>query len=110
MVFINPVVQSPKGNSEAEEGCLSIPGVYGKVVRPAEVHVTAYDLKGNKMDEVVGGMLSRVIQHEYDHLQGVLFPDRMTELAKRSIEGEPRGVDVAGVTQEILHLGLSSGR
>ena len=87
-VLINPVIQSPKGNSEAEEGCLSIPGVYGKVIRPAEVHVIAYDLQGNIMDEVVGGMLSRVIQHEYDHLQGVLFPDRMNEAGKRAIEGE----------------------
>ena len=73
---------------KAEEGCLSIPGVYGKVIRPAEVHVIAYDLQGNKMDQVVGGMLAKVIQHEYDHLQGVLFPDRMTESAKRAIEGE----------------------
>ena len=87
-VLINPIVQLPKGNSEAEEGCLSIPGVYGKVVRPAEVHVMAYDLSGNKMDEVVGGTLARVIQHEFDHLQGVLFPDRMTEAARRAIEGE----------------------
>ena len=87
-VLINPVVQLPKGNSEAEEGCLSIPGVYGKVVRPAEVHVMAYDLSGNKMDEVVSGTLARVIQHEYDHLQGVLFPDRMTEAARKAIEGE----------------------
>lgn len=87
-VLINPVVQLPKGNSEAEEGCLSIPGVYGKVVRPAEVHVMAYDLSGNKMDEVVSGTLARVIQHEYDHLQGVLFPDRMTEASRKAIEGE----------------------
>lgn len=87
-VLINPVVQLPKGNSEAEEGCLSIPGVYGKVIRPAEVHVMAYDLSGNKMDEVVSGTLARVIQHEYDHLQGVLFPDRMTEAARKAIEGE----------------------
>jgi len=87
-VLINPVVQLPKGNSEAEEGCLSIPGVYGKVVRPAEVHVMAYDLSGNKMDEVVSGTMARVIQHEYDHLQGVLFPDRMTDAARKAIEGE----------------------
>ena len=87
-VLINPVVQLPRGNSEAEEGCLSIPGVYGKVVRPAEVHVMAYDLSGNKMDEVVSGTMARVIQHEYDHLQGVLFPDRMTDAARKAIEGE----------------------
>lgn len=93
-VLINPVVQSPKGTSEAEEGCLSIPGVYGKVVRPAEVHVIAYDLSGNRMDEVVDGTLARVIQHEYDHLQGVIFPDRMSEAALRSIEGELEAFDL----------------
>ena len=87
-VLINPVVQRPKGTSEHDEGCLSIPGVYGKVIRPAQVHVIAYDLQGNKMDETVDGMLSKVIQHEYDHLQGVLFPDRMSEAAKKSIEDE----------------------
>jgi len=87
-VFLNPVIQSPKGNSEAEEGCLSIPGVYGKVVRPAEVRVIAYDLQGNKFDEVVDGTMARVIQHEFDHLQGVIFPDRMTETSLRAIEGE----------------------
>ena len=48
----------------------------------------AYDLSGNKIDEVVSGTLARVIQHEYDHLQGVLFPDRMTEAARKAIEGE----------------------
>ncbi|MGI9515431.1 MAG: peptide deformylase [Pirellulaceae bacterium] len=85
LVMINPVIQSPKGTSEAEEGCLSIPGVYGQVVRPEQVHVTAWDLSGNQFDRVVDGMLARVMQHEYDHLQGVLFPDRMSESAKKSI-------------------------
>ncbi len=88
LVMINPVIQSPKGTSEAEEGCLSIPGVYGQVVRPEQVHVMAYDLSGNKFDRVVDGMLARVIQHEFDHLQGVLFPDRMSEAAKRAIGDE----------------------
>ena len=87
-VLINPVVQSPRGSREAEEGCLSIPDVYGQVVRPTTVHVIAYDLSGNKMDEEVDGLRARVIQHEFDHLQGVLFFDRMTEAARRSIEGE----------------------
>ena len=87
-MLINPVLQSPKGNSEAEEGCLSIPQVYGRVTRPEQVRVTAYDLSGNPIDEVVSGIAARVIQHEYDHLQGVLFPDRMSEAAKKEIAGE----------------------
>jgi peptide deformylase len=88
LVFINPLIQSPKGRDEAEEGCLSIPGVYGNVIRPAQVRVIAYDLGGNKIDRVVDGRLARIIQHEYDHLQGVLFPDRMNEAARREIADE----------------------
>lgn len=88
LVFINPVIQLPKGRDEDEEGCLSIPGVYGNVIRPEQVQVIAYDLAGNKIDRIVTGRLSRIIQHEFDHLQGVLFPDRMTESALKEIEDE----------------------
>ena len=88
LVFINPVLQLPKGNELAEEGCLSLPGVYGDVVRPAQIHVTAYNAKGEEFDQVVDGILARVIQHEFDHLQGVLFPDRMSEAARKSIADE----------------------
>ncbi len=93
-VLINPVLQSPKGRDEAEEGCLSIPDVYGNVVRPAQVHLLAYDLGGNRIDRVVDGRLARIIQHEYDHLQGVLFPDRMTESARRAIALELGAFDM----------------
>lgn len=93
-VFINPVLQAPKGTAEAEEGCLSIPNVYGNVVRPAQVRVTAYDLKGGQIDQVVEGMLARIVQHEFDHLQGVLFPDRMTESALKGIETELEAFEI----------------
>ena len=94
LVFINPVIQSPKGNEEAEEGCLSLPGLYGSVVRPAQVRVTAYDLSGTAIDRTVDGWLARVIQHEFDHLQGVLFPDRMTEAARRASEADLEGFEL----------------
>ncbi len=87
-VFINPQVQRPKGRDEAEEGCLSIPGVYGNVIRPARVHVVAWDLAGNPFDQTVEGRLARIIQHETDHLHGVLFPDRMSESARLAIAPE----------------------
>lgn len=87
-VFVNPVLQHPKGRDEEEEGCLSIPGIYGNVVRPARVHVVAWDLAGNRIDREVDGRLARIIQHENDHLQGVLFPDRMTDAARLSIADE----------------------
>ncbi len=88
LVFINPVVSNPKGVSEAEEGCLSIVGVNAQVTRPEQVQITAYDLSGNPIDQTVDGLLARAIQHENDHLQGVLFTDRVAESAKRYVADE----------------------
>ena len=82
MVFINPVLSKAKGSEEAEEGCLSIPGLYGKVMRPKQINLTAYDLQGKEINATLDGLLARVVQHEFDHLQGVLFIDRMSETAK----------------------------
>lgn len=87
-VFLNPVIESPKGTSEAEEGCLSLPGIHGLVARPAQIRIKAYDLAGNEIDEVVDGLMARALQHEFDHLQGTLFIDRLSESSKRQIEGE----------------------
>ena len=78
MVFINPVVSSPKGSDEYEEGCLSIVGVNANVNRPEQIHVQAYDLDGNEIDATVSGMLAKAIQHETDHLDGSCS---LTELA-----------------------------
>ncbi len=88
MVFINPVVSSPKGSDEFEEGCLSIVGVNAVVNRPEQIHVQAYDLQGNEIDATVSGMLAKAIQHETDHLDGVLFVDRISESSKAAIAGE----------------------
>lgn len=88
LVFVNPVVDQPKGSQVSEEGCLSIPGVHADVNRPSQVHVMAYDLAGNEIDMVVDGLLARVIQHEYDHLHGVLFVDRISDSAKKQIAQE----------------------
>ncbi len=78
-VFINPVVSRPRGNAEREEGCLSLPELYGMIVRPERIHVSAYTLNGEEFTGEVDGLLARVIQHETDHLDGVLFIDRMSE-------------------------------
>lgn len=84
-VYINPVISQPKGSAEAEEGCLSIPGLYGSVVRPKSVRINAYDLDGNEINEEVTGLLGRAVQHELDHLDGVMFFDRMNETGKLAI-------------------------
>lgn len=88
LVFINPVITKPKGREEKEEGCLSLPGIYGNVDRPTKIHVTAYALDGSPIDMTVDGMLARIIQHEFDHLQGTLFIDRIAESTRKQIDGE----------------------
>ena len=85
LVFINPVISSPKGIAEAEEGCLSIVGINEHVARAEQVHVAAYDLSGQKIDQTINGLFARAVQHEHDHLQGVLFIDRINESSQRAI-------------------------
>ncbi|HND53732.1 MAG TPA: peptide deformylase [Pirellulaceae bacterium] len=85
LVFINPVISRPKGSEEAEEGCLSLPGLYGDVVRPKTVRINAYNLSGEELVADVSGMLARVVQHELDHLDGVLFVDRMSSTKKADV-------------------------
>ncbi|QDV68879.1 Peptide deformylase [Rosistilla carotiformis] len=87
LVLINPVIQRPKGSWQAEEGCLSLPGVFGNVMRPKEIRLSAFDLKGNPIERTVDDFLGRVLQHENDHLDGVMFIDRMTDEARRDLEG-----------------------
>ena len=77
-VFVNPVLSRPKGTAVDEEGCLSIPKVYAQVRRNETIRVQAYDLAGQAIDELADGLLARVIQHETDHLDGVMFIDRLT--------------------------------
>lgn len=85
LVFINPVVSRPKSSEEAEEGCLSLPELYGPVMRPKKVRVNAFGLSGNEFNAELDGLFARVIQHEIDHLDGILFVDRMSETAKLEI-------------------------
>ena len=73
MVFINPVISRPRDPDQKEEGCLSLPGVYAQVRRPASIHVTALNLAGEPIDAEFDGLLARAIQHETDHLDGILY-------------------------------------
>ena len=76
-VFINPqIISTSKETSEYEEGCLSIPQVYETITRPSKIKVQAFDENGKPFTLEADGLLARVIQHEYDHLDGILFIDR----------------------------------
>jgi len=82
-VFINPRIVSFEGEIEpGEEGCLSIPGVSGEVRRPPMVTVAALNLEGEEFSFTSAGLLARCLQHEIDHLDGVLILDRMTQLSR----------------------------
>lgn len=79
--YINPkIIKTSKETVEMEEGCLSIRGVYGKVTRPKKIILEYYNEHGDYIKEGASGFLSRVIQHEYDHLHGILFIDKAHEI------------------------------
>lgn len=76
-VFINPKITSIKGEHEVEEGCLSFPNEYAKVVRPKELTVEALDREGKKFKLKAKDLLAQAVAHEVDHLDGIVFIDRM---------------------------------
>jgi peptide deformylase len=84
-VFINPEIVSRKGTQEAEEGCLSFPKLYGQVRRAEEIVVEAFDLDGQGFELSIDDLASRAIQHETDHLDGMLFTDRLSESTQREV-------------------------
>jgi peptide deformylase len=87
-IFVNPVISRPRSNELAEEGCLSLPNIHGNVVRAKTIHINAYDLAGNEIDEDASGYEARIMQHETDHLNGMLFIDRMNDGAIVDIQDE----------------------
>ena len=83
LVLINPGIIAETGQDRAEEGCLSIPDIYGDVDRAARVTLRAMDLDGTVYEREAGELLARAIQHEIDHLHGKLFIDYLSFLKRR---------------------------
>lgn len=77
-VFINPVISRKSGQAEESEGCLSFPEIYAPVRRPERIVVSAYGLDGREFSYAMDGLYARAVQHEVDHLDGVLFIDRLS--------------------------------
>ena len=75
--IVNPKIVKSKGEKECDEGCLSFPNEFAKVLRPEEVSVEGFDSKGKKIKIKAKGLLAQALCHEIDHLEGVLFIDRM---------------------------------
>ena len=88
-VLINPAIEildpSPEGGWE---GCLSVPELRGWVERPRHIRYAGYDTEGRRIVRVAKGFHARVVQHEYDHLEGLLYPQRMRDLKKLLFESE----------------------
>ena len=85
LVFANPKVSEPAGEASFEEGCLSFPGIHLDVVRPDTVKVTAQDVAGEWFEMDTDDLLSRCVQHEFDHLDGILFTSRVSTVAKMMV-------------------------
>lgn len=85
-VLINPVITHRKGSAEDREGCLSLPEIYGRVVRSEKIVLNAYNPNGDELTYELDGLAARVVQHEVDHLDGVLFIDRLSPTGKAEIK------------------------
>ena len=85
LFFCNPMITLTRKREDADEGCLSFPNVYGAVRRSLRIQMDYEDLHGKPMSIQAGGLLARAIQHEVDHLQGILFIDRMEPEIRKSI-------------------------
>lgn len=95
LVLINPEWKAVGEPVAGAEGCLSFPEIYADITRPEKVDVTATNEKGERIEFRCGGLLARAVQHEYDHLHGVLFIDRMEKADRQKIKKELDGLSYA---------------
>lgn len=105
IVMVNPAILESEGLTEPEEGCISLPGIYADVVRPSKVTVSYSDPQGNSHTLTLEGFPAVVFQHEYDHLEGVLFIDRLSTIARLKLrrkvkELESKAVDGVNIRGE----------
>ncbi len=83
--FVNPTLSDLDGRENGEEGCLSMPKIYGQVPRATSLHIEARTPLGDPIAMDAEGFLARIMQHEYDHLDGVMFPDRLDILSREAL-------------------------
>jgi peptide deformylase len=100
MVLLNPEIKPAGEPATGPEGCLSFPEIYADITRPSVVDVTAQNLDGETVKFRCGGLLARVIQHERDHLHGILFIDRMDRKTKEELRAELE--DLMAETKAVL--------
>ena len=90
LVIVNPAIQilDPTKTEDYDEGCLSVPGFFEKISRPSDIKLTYQDLNGKKQEIKPEGLLTKVVQHELDHLNGRLFVDHISDLKRRRIRNK----------------------
>ena len=90
LVIVNPAIQilDPTKTEDYDEGCLSVPGFFEKISRRSDINLTYQDLNGKKQEIKPEGLLTKVVQHELDHLNGRLFVDHISELKRRRIRNK----------------------
>jgi peptide deformylase len=110
-VLVNPRIVEAEGRTTAEEGCLSIPEIYGDVTRPERVIVEALDADGNPFRKEATGLKARAIQHEIDHLDGILFLDHLSLIKRQMLLAKWRRErkDDAALTREVSGASTRSG-
>ena len=92
-VFINPEIVASTGTPWAfEEGCLSIPGIREEVMREPHLRIIYFNQEWQEKEEDLTGIRARIVQHEYDHIEGVLFTDHLTNFKKRILKGKLAGI------------------
>ena len=103
MVFINPELKATSDDLNTfNEGCLSIPEIREDVVRENEIIVDYYDQDFNKKSLKLDGLRARVVQHEYDHIQGILFTDKLSAFKKRLIKGKLNNISKGKIKADYL--------
>jgi peptide deformylase len=100
-VFINPIIVEETGDLwTMEEGCLSIPNIRENVSRKENVHIRYYDENWNLHEKTYTGMAARIIQHEYDHIEGILFVDYLPPLKKRMLKNKLLNISKGAISVE----------
>ena len=102
-IFINPVIIEESGDSWSfEEGCLSIPNIREDVKRKSDINIEFYDENFVLNKKSFSGIVARVIQHEYDHIQGILFTDKLTSFKKRLLKNKLNNIEKGNIDIDYL--------
>ncbi|HPB18637.1 MAG TPA: peptide deformylase [Candidatus Cloacimonas sp.] len=107
IVMINPVIESREGEVIYEEGCISLPEIYADISRSKRITYSYTDLNGNRQTESAEGLKAVIIQHEYDHLEGILFTDHLGRIARLKILHKLKALQARAVNGQNIMEGIA---